>query len=48
MIIEIPKVNGLIGSHAYSILRVTECKGKRFIVLRFPILVTILITFCFH
>ena len=36
MVVENPKVNGLIGSHAYSILRVKECKGKRFIVLRNP------------
>jgi hypothetical protein len=36
MVIEDPKVNGLYGSHAYSILRVKECKGKRFIVLRNP------------
>ena len=36
MVIENPKVNGLYGSHAYSILRVKECKGKRFIVLRNP------------
>ncbi|KAF8802683.1 cysteine proteinase [Phlegmacium glaucopus] len=31
-----PDVNGLIGGHAYSILRVKKCKGKRFVVLRNP------------
>ncbi|KAF9461870.1 hypothetical protein BDZ94DRAFT_1310221 [Collybia nuda] len=30
------KVDGLIGSHAYSVLRAVECKGKRFVVLRNP------------
>ncbi|ESK87854.1 hypothetical protein Moror_15302 [Moniliophthora roreri MCA 2997] len=30
------KINGLIGSHAYSVLRAVECKGKRFVVLRNP------------
>jgi hypothetical protein len=29
ILIELPKVNVLVGSHAYSILRVKECKGKR-------------------
>ncbi|KAJ7036653.1 hypothetical protein C8F04DRAFT_1220961 [Mycena alexandri] len=29
-------VNGLIGGHAYSVLRALEYKGKRFIVLRNP------------
>ena len=29
-------VQGLIGGHAYSILRVKECRGKRFIILRNP------------
>ncbi|KDR70873.1 hypothetical protein GALMADRAFT_811973 [Galerina marginata CBS 339.88] len=29
-------VQGLVGAHAYSILRVKECRGKRFIVLRNP------------
>ena len=29
-------MNGLLGSHAYSILRVKECKGKRFVVIRNP------------
>ena len=31
-----PKVNGLYGGHAYSVLRVKECKSKRFVVLRNP------------
>ena len=31
-----PKINGLYGGHADSILRVQECKGKRFMVLRNP------------
>ncbi|KAG5649945.1 hypothetical protein H0H81_001370 [Sphagnurus paluster] len=30
------KVDGLIGSHAYSVLRAVECRGKRFVVLRNP------------
>ncbi|KAG6865595.1 hypothetical protein C0991_001144, partial [Blastosporella zonata] len=30
------KVDGLIGSHAYSVLRAVEAKGKRFLVLRNP------------
>ncbi|GLB44576.1 putative peptidase C2 family protein [Lyophyllum shimeji] len=30
------KVDGLIGNHAYSVLRAVECKGKRFVVLRNP------------
>jgi hypothetical protein len=30
------KVDGLIGSHAYSVLRAVECKGKRFVVVRNP------------
>lgn len=29
-------VGGLYGSHAYSILKVKECRGKRFVVLRNP------------
>ncbi|PPR06288.1 hypothetical protein CVT24_001094 [Panaeolus cyanescens] len=29
-------VNGLQDNHAYSVLRVQECKGKRFVVLRNP------------
>ena len=36
LIVEDPKVNGLLGSHAYSILRVKECRGKRFVVIRNP------------
>jgi hypothetical protein len=31
-----PTVNGLIGNHAYSILRAVECSGKRFVVIRNP------------
>ena len=31
-----PKVNGLIGGHAYSILRAVEYKGIRFVVIRNP------------
>ncbi|KAK0497318.1 hypothetical protein EDD18DRAFT_149737 [Armillaria luteobubalina] len=30
------KVSGLIGGHAYSVLRAVECKGKRFVVVRNP------------
>jgi Calpain family cysteine protease len=30
------RVHGLIGGHAYSVLRVKECKGKRFVVIRNP------------
>lgn len=30
------KVDGLMGNHAYSVLRAVECKGKRFVVLRNP------------
>ncbi|KAG6850390.1 hypothetical protein H0H93_013945 [Arthromyces matolae] len=30
------KVDGLIGNHAYSVLRAVEAKGKRFVVLRNP------------
>ncbi|KAG6832571.1 hypothetical protein H0H87_001227 [Tephrocybe sp. NHM501043] len=30
------KVDGLMGSHAYSVLRAVEAKGKRFLVLRNP------------
>ncbi|KAG6872160.1 hypothetical protein C0995_012478 [Termitomyces sp. Mi166 len=30
------KIDGLIGSHAYSVLRAVEAKGKRFVVLRNP------------
>ena len=29
-------VQGLLDGHAYSILRVKECRGKRFVVLRNP------------
>lgn len=29
-------VGGLYGSHAYSILKVKECRGRRFVVLRNP------------
>jgi len=29
-------VQGLIGSHAYSVLRAVECNGKRFLVIRNP------------
>jgi hypothetical protein len=29
-------VNGLIGSHAYSVLRATEYNGKRFVLIRNP------------
>ncbi|TFK66253.1 cysteine proteinase [Pluteus cervinus] len=31
-----PTVNGLIGSHAYSVLRAVEVRGKRFVVIRNP------------
>ncbi|KAJ7247339.1 cysteine proteinase [Mycena rebaudengoi] len=31
-----PKVHGLIGGHAYSVLRAVEAKGKRFVVVRNP------------
>jgi len=30
------KVEGLIGNHAYSVLRAVECKEKRFVVVRNP------------
>lgn len=30
------RVDGLMGSHAYSVLRAVECKGKRFVVVRNP------------
>ncbi|KAI3614142.1 hypothetical protein WG66_010711 [Moniliophthora roreri] len=30
------KINGLIGGHAYSVLRAVEHKGKRFVVIRNP------------
>ncbi|XP_006462259.1 hypothetical protein AGABI2DRAFT_71002 [Agaricus bisporus var. bisporus H97] len=30
------KVQGLIGGHAYSVLRAKQCKGKRFLVIRNP------------
>ncbi|KAJ7230247.1 hypothetical protein GGX14DRAFT_410225 [Mycena pura] len=30
------KINGLIGNHAYSVLRAVEAKGKRFVVVRNP------------
>ncbi|KAK0457136.1 cysteine proteinase [Desarmillaria tabescens] len=30
------KVSGLMGGHAYSVLRAVECKGKRFVVVRNP------------
>ena len=36
MLLELPKVKGLIGSHAYSILRAKECRGKRFVMCRNP------------
>lgn len=29
-------VNGLFGSHAYSVLRAVECNGKRFVIIRNP------------
>jgi hypothetical protein len=31
-----PTVNGLIGGHAYSVLRAVEHQGKRFVVVRNP------------
>ncbi|KAG6911017.1 hypothetical protein DXG01_005432 [Tephrocybe rancida] len=31
-----PTVNGLMGGHAYSVLRAVEYKGKRFVVIRNP------------
>jgi hypothetical protein len=31
-----PEVNGLIGGHAYSVLRAVECEGKKFLVIRNP------------
>jgi hypothetical protein len=31
-----PEVNGLIGNHAYSVLRAVEHKGKKFVVVRNP------------
>ncbi|KAH6890159.1 hypothetical protein BKA70DRAFT_1328632 [Coprinopsis sp. MPI-PUGE-AT-0042] len=31
-----PDVEGLVGGHAYSILRAVECRGKRFLVVRIP------------
>ncbi|KAF8812606.1 cysteine proteinase [Phlegmacium glaucopus] len=34
LLVERPNVSGLFGGHAYPILRVKECKGKRFVVLR--------------
>ncbi|KAK0488665.1 hypothetical protein IW261DRAFT_1639013 [Armillaria novae-zelandiae] len=30
------KVSGLMGGHAYSVLRAVECKGRRFVVVRNP------------
>ncbi|KAF8159960.1 hypothetical protein B0H34DRAFT_424573 [Crassisporium funariophilum] len=30
------KVQGLVGNHAYSVLRAVSCKGKRFVVVRNP------------
>ncbi|KAF9449391.1 cysteine proteinase [Macrolepiota fuliginosa MF-IS2] len=30
------RVEGLVGNHAYSVLRAVECKGKRFVVVRNP------------
>ncbi|KAH9479886.1 Calpain [Psilocybe cubensis] len=30
------KVQGLVGNHAYSVLRAVECNGKRFVVVRNP------------
>jgi len=29
-------IRGLIGGHAYSVIRAKECKGKRFVVVRNP------------
>ena len=29
-------MQGLIGDHAYSVLRAVECNGKKFIILRNP------------
>ena len=29
-------MEGLIGNHAYSVLRAVECNGKRFVVVRNP------------
>ena len=31
-----PTIDGLIGNHAYSVLRAMEVKGKRFVVVRNP------------
>jgi hypothetical protein len=31
-----PTVNGLMGGHAYSVLRAVEHQGKRFVVIRNP------------
>ncbi|KAF9009892.1 hypothetical protein BDQ17DRAFT_1299500 [Cyathus striatus] len=31
-----PTVQGLMGGHAYSVLRAVECRGKRFVVVRNP------------
>ena len=30
------KVEGLIGNHAYSVLRAVQCNGKQFVVVRNP------------
>lgn len=30
------RVQGLIGGHAYSVLRAVECKGKRFVIVHNP------------
>ncbi|KIK66127.1 hypothetical protein GYMLUDRAFT_257995 [Collybiopsis luxurians FD-317 M1] len=30
------KINGLVGNHAYSVLRAVEVKGKRFVIVRNP------------
>lgn len=30
------RVQGLVGNHAYSVLRAVECNGKRFVVVRNP------------
>lgn len=33
---DVPFSNGLIGGHAYSVLRAVEARGKRFVILRNP------------
>jgi len=30
------KVQGLVGNHAYSVLRAVECHGKKFVIVRNP------------